>query len=577
MPLRRSFLLAAAAAAALPGAAGAAVTGDPDPTFSGDGAAVVTFPAAGTISQGRHAAVMPDGRTVVAGQTIRLADGQVEWVVTRLLPDGSRDPSFGDEGRVTFDPGETQQSVEGFALLPDGSVLLGGPAKTPSHVSPKVHVLKLDPTGTPASGWGGDGVATVTGVAGSTLDGGALAVDPAGRVYVGGGHDQGAADTDSFVARLTAGGVPDPAYGGGDGFEVVTAIDPANDDRIRDLRLHDGRLTAIARIINQTKLDAAVARWAADPLTPDTTFDVDGVRPIAAAGTSHDLDHLVVLPNGSVRVAGSRAVGAGSGEPFVLGLDTNGQPDAFGTVTGGGAGAAGGLAAGPGGTVYVAGSRQVGQTLVGEVRRLRADGSPDPAFGGDGAATATVAGRPYAAPAAVAVAPSGDVLAAGAAGSVVPVPDVDVAAFRFKGSDDPPPVVVPGPAQPQPQPQAQDVPPQQQPQDQGPPRQQPPKQPLKAGDVIALPSATACRPSGKLAFRLKLPAGAKATKLTVKVGSRRAVTVTGKGLRGASVPVKALPKGKTAVTVTVTVDGTTLTLKRNYRRCPKAKAKAKRG
>ena len=581
MPLRRALLpaLVLTAFGTLPSAASAALSGDLDPAFSGDGAAVVAFPTAGAISVGTHVGAQPDGKVVVAGTEQRLSDGQTHLAVTRLLPDGRRDEGYGKDGRVVLDPGESTSSLDGFVLLPDGSVLVAAEARRPSILRNQVLVHKLTPGGDLDAAWGDDGTAVV-GIAGTDLRGGALAVDEAGRVYVGGGWELGNADEDGFIARLTTQGEMDPAYGGGDGFATVP-VSASDDDQVRDLAYRDDRLTSAVRVLNGTVYETVVTRHIADPLTPDTTFDGDGQRPFAGAGQSYELDELHLTPGGHVRVGGSRQTGNAAGVPFLAGLDAQGQPDGLGTVVGAAAGKVTGLADGPGGTLYVTGPKAVGGTqLAGELRRLRADGSPDPAFSGDGATTTAGLGQQYAPTSGVAVTPSGDVATAGAIGSATPTLDVDLAGFRFKGADDPaPPVVVPpsstpaqdaSPQQGQAQQQQQDAPPQQQPQTT--PPQQAPKA-LQASDVIVLPKATSCRKGGKLTVRLKLPAGVAASKATVKVGSGKAAKVGTKGLRGAAIAAK-LPAGtKRKVTVSVTVAGKVLTRSVTYTACG---AKAKR-
>ena len=64
-------------------------------------------------------ALQPDGRILVAGTD---GDG---FAVTRLMPDGSVDPSFGIGGRATVNFGGVDEAL-GIALQPDGKIVLVG-------------------------------------------------------------------------------------------------------------------------------------------------------------------------------------------------------------------------------------------------------------------------------------------------------------------------------------------------------------------------------------------------------------------------------------------------------------------
>lgn len=68
------------------------------------------------------AAVQPDGRIVVVGT--KAAD----FVVTRYLPDGRLDPSFGDGGVVTIDIAGRHDIAKAVGLKADGGIIVAGAA-----------------------------------------------------------------------------------------------------------------------------------------------------------------------------------------------------------------------------------------------------------------------------------------------------------------------------------------------------------------------------------------------------------------------------------------------------------------
>lgn len=92
-----------------------------DPSFAGDG---IVFT---NVSDGfaRAVAVQPDGRIIVAGDGYSGANGHVDFTLVRYLPNGTLDPSFGGDGRVTTDFGSTSQAFD-LLLQPDGRIVAGG-------------------------------------------------------------------------------------------------------------------------------------------------------------------------------------------------------------------------------------------------------------------------------------------------------------------------------------------------------------------------------------------------------------------------------------------------------------------
>lgn len=138
-------------------AAGMAQTGTLDPTFGTDG--IFTF-APGTLHDVVYGmAVLPDDKLVFCGSgRITAPSGFTsDCVVGRLTPDGAIDPTFGTGG--TFVLGSTGGSVFGYDLKvqPDGKIVVcGGYSLTPSDT--EFMVLRLMPDGTPdVSFGGGDG------------------------------------------------------------------------------------------------------------------------------------------------------------------------------------------------------------------------------------------------------------------------------------------------------------------------------------------------------------------------------------------------------------------------------------
>jgi uncharacterized delta-60 repeat protein len=107
--------------------------GSPDRAFSGDGRQTIDFPR-GTGGGGASLALRPDGAAIVAGwagagsaQDRRdLPSPASRFFAARYATDGTRDPSFGAGGRMTFTLGGTNEGARDVALAPDGHIILAG-------------------------------------------------------------------------------------------------------------------------------------------------------------------------------------------------------------------------------------------------------------------------------------------------------------------------------------------------------------------------------------------------------------------------------------------------------------------
>jgi uncharacterized delta-60 repeat protein len=155
-----------------------------DPNFDGDGR--VTLAGGGTA---RSVRVQPDGRIVVAGN----ASGSAMMTVTRLNRNGSLDPTFDGDGTATIDFGSLADLAFDLVLQPDGKMVVVGSTQADEDVA----VARLNPNGSPDNTFGAAGKATVD--FGVAAFGDAVALQPNGRIVVAGQRTGG---EDFAVARL---------------------------------------------------------------------------------------------------------------------------------------------------------------------------------------------------------------------------------------------------------------------------------------------------------------------------------------------------------------------------------------
>ena len=155
--------------------------------------------------QGNVLAQQPDGKILTAGslnvsQSVNQATGLLQFAsnlaIARYLPDGTPDPSFGQNGVVVTDLDLTG-SVNVY-VQSDGKILVV--AGTDYGIS----LLRLNPDGTPDTSFGPANT-------GSSIRPCLLSQRhrSPGRQHPGGGLNASA----FFVSRYTATGTPDPTFG----------------------------------------------------------------------------------------------------------------------------------------------------------------------------------------------------------------------------------------------------------------------------------------------------------------------------------------------------------------------------
>jgi uncharacterized delta-60 repeat protein len=192
-----------------------------DPTFGSGG--IVNLPH--TTDFYAHAvAVQPDGKVVIAGLTVtNLHNTQADNIsVQRLNRDGSLDTTFNKTGSITIQAG-SYTSSSAVALQPDGKILVGGHWSS-SKGSGGALVARLNSNGTLDTTFGSNGLwesTTAGGVSKLAVLTNATHTSVTGIVVAAPGTANG---TPCFEAiKLTPAGVPDTTFGSG-GFAVFSSL-----------------------------------------------------------------------------------------------------------------------------------------------------------------------------------------------------------------------------------------------------------------------------------------------------------------------------------------------------------------
>jgi uncharacterized delta-60 repeat protein len=363
-----------------------------DTSFSGDGRRSFGFANGASSDSGYGVAIQPDGKIVVAGNSVQSGTGD-DFAVARLNAGGGLDTSFGDGGRRSFGfaNGTGYDFGSGVAIQPDGKIVVAGYSEQ-SGTGFDFAVARLRPGGGLDQSFAGDGRRSFGFANGAGADfGSGVAIQPDGRIVVAGG-----AGADFAVARLRPGGGLDQSFAG-DGRRSFGFANGANVDSGNDVAIQrDGKIV-VAGTSDQsgTGDNFAVAR-----MNPggglDQSFAGDGRRSFGFAnGANSDSGAGVAIqPDGRIVVAGN-SIQSGTGQDFAVarlrpggGLDTSFSGDgrrSFGFANGASGDLANGVAIQPNGKIVVAGtSDQSGTGNEFAVARLNPGGGLDQSFSGDG-------------------------------------------------------------------------------------------------------------------------------------------------------------------------------------------------
>jgi len=217
--------------------------GNMDTSFGAAGGITSTDFQPGTNERGERVLIQPDGKILVAGYT---DTGSYIQFVVRFNSDGTLDSSFGSGGIVNVVLPGLWASGKSIALQRDGKILVGGTA------GGAYLVTRFDPNGSLDPTWDGDGKVTFSNPSGAGDFEGvvSLAVQRDGRVLALGrlnvlfrlnadGSVDTSFDSDGWRTALTGAGTSD-AYDfvvTAGGRITVVGMRPGSGSFIRDYRV----------------------------------------------------------------------------------------------------------------------------------------------------------------------------------------------------------------------------------------------------------------------------------------------------------------------------------------------------
>lgn len=164
-----------------------------DPTFGTNGGATISLGSSDDIAN--SVALQSDGKIVAVGRA-----GNA-FAALRCNPDGSLDPSFHGNGKLTAQFGASQNEGKAVAIQGDGKIVISGRADTTAVT------VRYDAAGSLDGSFGSNG-AVVTPLGPDTGGGEGLALQSDGRILVAGGDN-----SDFIVLRYNPNGSSDGSFG----------------------------------------------------------------------------------------------------------------------------------------------------------------------------------------------------------------------------------------------------------------------------------------------------------------------------------------------------------------------------
>lgn len=234
--------------------------GSADPTFGTNG---VVFAKQFVRSKATALLRQPDGKLVAAGWVADSYDGY--FAAARFEEDGRIDTTFGPNGNGFWWTWNSFIYEPAAALQPDGCIILAGD-KAGQFPYQDVYLVRLTPDGLKDPTFGTNGNVSTSIGSGSAVARG-VAVRPDGRIVVAGWAEEGAI-TKAFVMRYLPDGTVDPSFGAG-GHVLVDLGDPSSDGAAMALELQsDGAIVIAGDGAQGGNTNFAIAR-----LTPDGAVD----------------------------------------------------------------------------------------------------------------------------------------------------------------------------------------------------------------------------------------------------------------------------------------------------------------
>jgi uncharacterized delta-60 repeat protein len=295
--------------------------GTPDPSFSDDGKLTTSF--GGIASYGSNVDLLAGGRILVTGfEENRSTSGNERsyLVMSRYMADGSLDKDFSGDGKATLDDGRDRDvTAQDAAVQPDGSILIGGDLNEDD-----TFIAKLRADGTLDTGFASSGERIIEFSRGSSYVRATL-LQPDGKILVIGTTLPDPSDVHFAITRLNADGTSDVSFSG-DGLATMDFLSNTPSSASCAALQADGKIVIAGTVGTNSNADFGVARLNPDG-TLDKTFSGDGWQKTDFSGSLDRAYCIAIQPDGKILVGGYTDPTPGSQDFALVRYNPNGTLD----------------------------------------------------------------------------------------------------------------------------------------------------------------------------------------------------------------------------------------------------------
>jgi uncharacterized delta-60 repeat protein len=311
--------------------------GSLDPTFGIGGKVITNFGS--VFDDPAGVAVQRDGKILIAGRSLAVDDDTTDFVIARFNADGTPDVSFGVDGKVTTDiGGGTDDTPSAIAIQPDGRILVVGTTINLRLFHINFVLVRYNGDGSIDSSFGQNGGTVIVEFKSPVADtGSAVAVQPDGKILVGGKTNLTFTISAFALARFNADGSLDESFGSGGKVRLPFPA-PYTQAVLSQLAIQpDGKIVAMGSaatgvVVTNLKFDFAVARFNADGSLDPTFGGGSGLVTTEINGPNDFGLDGALQEDGRIVVAGH--AGTAQSKRFVVvryGIDGSLDPDFGGT------------------------------------------------------------------------------------------------------------------------------------------------------------------------------------------------------------------------------------------------------
>jgi len=269
--------------------------GELDTSFNSPNGSLIQ-PIGSSHDYGQSLAIQPDGKILLGGRCQGASN--FDFCIARFNSDGSLDTSFGNGGKVIQPIGSGHDYGRSLAIQSDGKILLGGYCHNGSNND--FCIARFDSEGNLDTTFGTGGK-VIQGIGSGNDEGYSLAVQPDGKILLG-GYCHNGSNNDFCIARFDSEGNLDTTFG--NSGKVIESISSSILDKGYSLAIQpDGKILLGGYCNNRGNIDFCITRFKSDG-TLDKTFGRSG-KVIQPIGSDNDEGYsLAIQPDGKILLGG---------------------------------------------------------------------------------------------------------------------------------------------------------------------------------------------------------------------------------------------------------------------------------